>query len=219
MQEFKPRVLLAKNWGKATCGFADAAKKEKNNPCCHGAYDNAVIEEKRSGQFKDIPSNSTKYKHYKACPVNIGGFQSYYPSTKNQDSATIYESEHNKNDQVILGVLSTFGAPTVTLAVQNNANNLDKDAKHEKTYPGGSGWWARIMKSGDKVTRIFKDLRMTFGATQKDTENPIGAQWLSVQFVSTNTHTHTHIQHIHILPYIYIIINIYYIVHVIQFFF
>ena len=52
VQEFKPRVLLAKNWGKATCGFADAAKKEKNNPCCHGAYDNAVIEEKRSGQFK-----------------------------------------------------------------------------------------------------------------------------------------------------------------------
>ena len=104
---------------------------------------------------------------------------------------------------MILGVLSTFGAPTVTLAVQNNANNLDKDAKHEKTYPGGSGWWARIMKSGDKVTRIFKDLRMTFGATQKDTENPIGAQWLSVQFVSTNTHTHTHTTHTHTSIYIY----------------
>ena len=121
---------------------------------------------------------------------------------------------------MILGVLSTFGAPTVTLAVQNNANNLDKDAKHEKTYPGGSGWWARIMKSGNKVTRIFKDLRMTFGATQKDTENPIGAQWLSVQFVSTNTHTHTthtHTSNIY-STYIYIIINIY-IVHVIQFFF
>ena len=31
VQEFKPRVLIAKNWGKTTCGFADGAAKKNND--------------------------------------------------------------------------------------------------------------------------------------------------------------------------------------------
>ena len=78
-----------------------------------------------------------------------------------------------------MGVLSTIGAPAATLAKQVDNMNLDK---HENTHPGGAQWWTKVKKSNDKVTGNFKDLRMSFGATQSDTQNPQGAEWLSVQF-------------------------------------
>ena len=97
---------------------------------------------------------------------------------KNQDSASMYEIQHD-HGEVIVGVLSTIGAPAATLAKQVDNANLDK---HEYTHPGGAQWWTKVKRSNDKVTGNYKDLRMSFGATQSDTQNPKGAEWLSVQF-------------------------------------
>ncbi len=171
VQKFTPRLIISKNYAANTCGYE--SNKGKNSKCCHGDYDNTLVPEKSKGDNNKL----LKFKDVNACPVNIGGFESFLPK-KNQDSASMYDIQHD-HGEVIVGVLSTIGAPAATLAKQVDNVNLDK---HENTHPGGAQWWTKVKKSNDKVTTNFKDLRMSFGATQSDSQNPQGAEWLSVQF-------------------------------------
>jgi len=178
VQEFKPRILIPKNYGKYTCGIAD--HKIKNHSCCHGSFDDLVIPEFTVGDN----INKKNYKNANACPVNIGGFESFYPSTNNQDSVSMYESQHDTGE-VMIGTLSTIGAPAATLAVQRDNSQLDK---HQDTHPGGAGWWSEHIFVKNKVTNNYKKLRMQFGATQSANKKPIGAKWLSAQFVSNKVY-------------------------------
>ena len=83
----------------------------------------------------------------------------------------------------MIGTLSTFGAPAATLAVQRDNSQLDK---HQDTHPGGAGQDNIIFKN--TVTSSYKKLSTQFGATQSSGENPIGAKWLTAQFVSNEAY-------------------------------
>ena len=71
VQKFTPRLIIAKNYAANTCGCNKQG--QKNSKCCHGDYDNALVPEKNKGD-----NNKDKtFKDMNACPVNMGGFESF----------------------------------------------------------------------------------------------------------------------------------------------